>query len=181
MRRSLAAVAAFGMLAVAAGPASATIVEADRGTFSYEEIDEELCGFEIEIVGSGSFQYRIREGKQRHDQAYFLQARQTFEERITAGDRYVTVSFRGTFNETRAVPLGDGVFQFSDVEAVSLTVRGADGRVLGREAGAIRSTYTFDTLNDDAPGGEVIGDVDRTFHGRFDDLDDIICDALAQG
>jgi hypothetical protein len=181
MRRSLAAVAAFGMLAVAAGPASATIVEADRGTFSYEEIDEELCGFEIEIVGSVTFNYRIRQGKQRHDQAYFFHGVRSFEEQLSVGDRYVTVSFRGTFNETRAVPLGDGLFQFSDVEAVSLTIRDADGRVLAREAGVIRSTYTFDTLNDDAPGGEVIGGIDSTFHGRFDDADAAICAALVPG
>lgn len=178
MRRSLAVVAAFGMLAVAAGPASATIVESDRGTYTYDFTDD-FCGFDVDVVGSGSFHLRIREGKNRQQQAYFLHVVDTWDERLTAGDSYVTLTARLTFNETRAVPLGDGLFRFSDVQALSVTVRGADGRVLAREAGVTRSTYDFDTLNDDAPGGEIIGDVDRSFHGRFDDIDAAICDALA--
>jgi hypothetical protein len=178
MRRSLAVVAAFGMLTVAAGPASATIVESDRGTYTYEFTDD-FCGFDVDVVGSGSYDLRIREGKNRQQQAYFLHVVDTWEERLTAGDRYVTVTFRVTVNETRAVPLGDGLFRFSDVVAVSAAVRDADGRVLAREAGAVRSTYDFDTLSDDAPGGEIIGDVERTFHGRFDDIGAAICDALA--
>jgi hypothetical protein len=178
MRRSLAVVAAFGMLAVAAGPASATIIESDRGTYTYDFTDDELCGFPVDGVGSGSYHLRIREGKNRQQQAYFLHVVDTWEERLTAGDRYVTLSFRVTFKETQAVPLGDGLFRFSDVAAVSGTLRAADGRVLAREAGAVRTTYDFDTLNDDAPGGEIIGGVDETFHGRFDDFGTAICDAL---
>jgi hypothetical protein len=85
---------------------------------------------------------------------------------------------RETLNEVRAVPLGEGLFQFSDVSVGRLAVLDADGRLLGQEAGVIRRTYTFDTLSDDEPDGEVVGEIEQTWHGNFDDLDAIICPAL---
>jgi hypothetical protein len=179
MRRVSVALATLGLLAVTAGPVSATIVESGKGSFDYGFTETELCAFDVEVTGSGTFNFRIRQGKNTRDQAFFLQNVETFDEQLTAGDAYVTVSARGTFNETRAIPLGDGVFRFHDLWAGTFTLRDADGGLLVREAGVIRRTYTFDTLNDDEPGGEVIGEVEETLHGRFsEDADAIIRAAL---
>jgi hypothetical protein len=185
MRRLVLLVATMalttGVLApvASAQPRGSAIVEADKGTFGYDFTESELCDFDVQVVGSGQFSYRIREGRGPDQQAYFLHNTFSFTETLRAGDRYVTVSARTTLNEVRAVPLGDGLFQFLDIFAGRLAVRNADGRLLGHEAGAIRSTYTFDTLNDDQPGGVVVGEIEDTLHGRFDDLDAVICAALA--
>jgi hypothetical protein len=178
VRRTLTVLSTVVMVALVAGPAAATIIERGGDDYEYQFTDDEFCGFELEVTGEGTFDYRIREGKNRLDQTFFLHVVDHWTETVTAGDRSITLSFRLMFRDVRAVPLGDGLFRFSDVEAGTVVVRDADGEPIAREAGAVRATYVFDTLNDDQPGGDLIGEVDRTFHGRFDDLDAVICRAL---
>lgn len=180
MGRIFTLVLTLALVSALAVPANATIVESGKGSFEYDFTEEDLCAFDVDVVGSGQFNYRIRQGKNQHDQAFFLHNTFSLHETLTANGRYVTVSERRTFNETRAVPLGDGLFQFFDIFAGRFTVRGEDGKLLGHHAGVIRGTYTFDTLSDDEPGGEFLSEVEETFHGRFDDdVDAIICAALS--
>lgn len=179
MRRILLMLLIPVTIAALAMPAGAAIVEADKGTFEYDFVDSTLCDFDVRVVGAGSYNYRIREGRNRQQQAFFLHNTFSFTETLSANGRHVTVTARHTINEVRAVPLGGGVFQFSDIFAGRLAVRDASGRLLGQEAGVIRGTYLFDTLNDDEPGGEFLSEVEETLHGRFDDLDGVICAALA--
>jgi hypothetical protein len=171
---------ALGLVAPAsAQPRGSAIVESDRGPFEYEEINSDLCDFDVEVVGAGRFNFRIREGRGKREQAFFVHNTYSFAETLSANGRSVTVTARQTFNEVQAVPLGGGLFEFTDITAGRFAVRDADGRLLGQEAGVVRSTYTFDTLSDNEPGGEVIGEVTQTQRGRFDDLDSAICAALA--
>jgi hypothetical protein len=167
------------MLVTLAIPASAAIIYTDKGTFEYDVIESNICDFDVHVVGSAKYNVRIREGRNNREQAFFLHNTFSFTETLSANDRYVTVTARNNFNEVRAVPLGEGLFQFFDIFAGRLAVRDANGRLLGQEAGVVRGTYTFDTLNDDQPGGDVLSEFHLTLHGRFDDLDDAICAALA--
>jgi hypothetical protein len=183
MRRVVVVAAAAVMMLGLAAPALAqprgsAIVEAEKGSFEYDFVESELCAFDVEVVGSGDYNFRLREGRGRQEQAFFVHNTFSFSETLSARGQYVTVTARQTFNEVRAVPLGDGIFQFSDITAGRLAVRDGSGRLLGQEAGVVRTTYTFDTLNDGEPGGEVIGEVEETLRGRFDDLDSVICAAL---
>jgi hypothetical protein len=184
MRRVVILMAAMTLMvglvapAASAQPGGSAIVEAERGTFEYDFVDSDLCAFDVQVVGSGRYNFRIREGRGVHEQAFFVHNTFSFNETLSANGAYVTVTAHNTFNEVRAVPLGGGVFQFSDIEAGRLAIHDADGRLLGQEAGVIRGTYTFDTLNDNQPGGVFLSDVEQTLHGRFDDLDAVICAAL---
>lgn len=183
MRRVVVLAAAVAMMLGSVAPASAqprgsAIVDRDKGSFDYDFVESDLCDFDVYIVGTENYNFRIREGRGKQEQAFFVHNTLSFADTLSANDRHVTVTARQTFNEVRAVPLGGGLFQFSDIRAGRLAVRDADGRLLGQEAGVIRSTYTFDTLNDNEPGGVVIGEIEESRHGRFDDLDAIVCAAL---
>ncbi len=153
-------------------------MESGQGTEPYAFVEEELCDFPVLIEGAFTYNYRVREGRGVHEQAFFVQNSYSFTETLSANDQYVTVTANKTFNEVRAVPLGNGVFQFTAIDVGIVTFRDADGRVLAREAGAIRGTYIFDTLNDNEPGGVFLNDLGTAYHGRFDDLD-AVCAALA--
>jgi hypothetical protein len=178
VRRTFAVLSTVVAMLMVSGPATATIIERDRDSYTYQFTDDELCGFDVEVSGEGTFHYHLRQGKNQRDQTFFVHVTDHGTETLTAGEMSVTLSFRLSFRDVRAVPLGDGLFRFSDVEAGTVVLRDADGKPIAREAGAVRATYVFDTLNDDQPGGDLIGEVDRTFHGRFVDLDAAICAAL---
>jgi hypothetical protein len=180
MRRLLVMLTVSMCMMGLTGPASAAIRESYRGSFDYDFTEEDLCDFDVEVAGVRRYNFQVREGKNSREQAFFVRNTFQINETLSANDRSVTFSERRTFNEVQAMPLGDGVFQFSDVFAGRIAVRDARGRVLAHEAGVIRTTYTFDTLSDDEPGGNVIGEVEETVRGRFgDDIDAAICAALA--
>jgi hypothetical protein len=72
-------------------------------------------------------------------------------------DRFFTISHNGIFNEIKATPVGDDVFEFVDHEAGQpFVVMDMDGNVLLRDRGLISFTYLFDTGSDELPGGQFI-------------------------
>ncbi len=168
--------AVFALVAVLLpSPAGATIF--DR--FSVEEADSfvfeplsDICGFEVQLTFEASGNVIIREGKGKLDSAFFAHEKISYTETYSANGKYFTISGNLVFQETRAVPLGGGLFEFSSIEAGQpYTVRDMDGKVLLRDRGVIASTIVFDTLGDDVPGGTFIEQVDFRVAGPHPGLD----------
>lgn len=182
MRRIFTFALALGVVTAVAAPAHATIV--DRGSYSWEDewTEEEFCDFPFTVSETGDVRWRIREGKNRLDQAFFLHETGSRTLVGTHGDRSITWTEQWLFNEVRATPLGDGVFRFTDLAAGALlTVRDSSGRILLVDRGVVRTSYDFDTLSDDQPGGVWLGNEEQSFHGRFesDRAEEVVCAALA--
>jgi hypothetical protein len=153
------------LLALAVGPARATIAE--RGTFHDAFSDTYFdCGFPVQVDGTADGQYRIREGTAANETAFFLQSRVTWREVHSANGTSITLAGHSLYNETRAILVDGSVFEFHAIEAGQpFAIYDADGVLLLRDRGAIRHTYLFDTQGDDIPGGIFVEDVDIQFGG----------------
>ncbi len=163
----LGAAAVICLLVTLVLPASAgaTLLERDRyeGTdsFSYD-----FCGFDVEVDVTFHGVSSIRAGKGKFESAFFLHDKFWYTETHSANGKFFTISANGLFQETRAVPLGGTLFEFSSVEAGQpFVVRDMNGDLLLRDRGAIRQTIVFDTLGDDVPGGVFVEEVDLRIAG----------------
>ncbi len=163
----LGAAAAICLLVTLVLPTSAgaTIVERERyeGTdgFSYD-----FCGFDVDVDVAFHGVASIRAGKGKLESAFFLHDRYWYMETHSANGKYFTISSSGLFQETKAVPLGGTLFQFTAVEAgKTFTLRDMDGTVLLRDRGSVIRTIVFDTLGDDVPGGVFVEDLDLRLNG----------------
>jgi len=161
-----------------AAPAQATISE--RFDFSFEESSEEdVCGLDARIDSTGSGSVMIRVGKNDLDQAYFGLNAFQYTDTITnlaTGDSF-TIEGKGNFIDAHAVHVEGNIFEFSLVHAGWDRVVDADGTVVLRDSGVVRSTQLFDTLGDSQPGGIVL---EWTFdprgpHPLFEMDDDEFC------
>ncbi len=166
-RTMFGAAAAICLLVTLVLPASAgaTIVERDRyeGTdsFSYD-----FCGFDVEVGVTFHGVTSIRAGKGKLDSAFFLHDKFWFTETHSANGKSFTISGNGLFQETKAVPVGGTLFEFSSVEAGQpFVVRDMDGDLLLRDRGAVKQTVVFDTLGDGVPGGVFVEEVDIRIAG----------------
>lgn len=168
--------AAFALVAVLLpSPAGATIF--DR--FSIEETDSFvfeplsfICGFEVQLDVEVSGKVIIREGKGKRDSAFFAHEKISYTETYSANGKYFTISGNFLFQETKAVPLGGSLFEFSSIQAGQpFTVRDMDGNVLLRDRGVVASTIVFDTLGDDVPGGVFVEELDFRVAGPHPGLD----------
>lgn len=70
--------------------------------------------------------------------------------------KYVVLTGSGIFKELQAHGQGGGLFTYVTHEAGLFTISDSSSKVLIREAGLVAFSYLFDTLNDGAPGGNVI-------------------------
>jgi hypothetical protein len=150
----LALLLALGALVVVgAAPARATIYE--RGEFSFEESEDDVCGMAVRRDSVGSGKFRTRTGKGDLDQAFFGQANVEFTDTFTNVDTGARFTIEGHFvnKDVKATPVGGNVFEFKIRESAMVAVRDMDGDVVMRERGAIWWDVVFDTLGDSQPGG----------------------------
>ena len=81
-----------------------------------------------------------------------------------------------------ATHVSGSIFRFTTVESGRpFNLSDADGRVLLRDRGAIRDTYTFDTQGDHTPGGIVLDDLALRVsgpHPAFFMTDEEFCDVV---
>ena len=182
-RRFLLWAALAGSLALAAAsPAQAAVFE--HGTFSFEEsVDEDLCGIAAHRDTTVTGKFRTRTGKGDLDQAFFGQAlidsTDTFTNLATGASFSIEGSFIG--KDVKATPLGGNLFEFSGLEAGTVTVRDMDGNVVLSDSGAIWRTFVFDTFGDSMPGGDVLDEtVDRVSgaHPFFEMDEAAFCDMV---
>ncbi len=178
MRSEIAGLAGAALLAaLVAAPADATV----RERFSVEESWSyaEDCGFPVQVTGSRSDLFTIREGKNKDAGAFPVLNRRTYSERWTNTDtgEWFVIRGRGTFNEVQATRVEGSVFEFRFVEAGQpFVVVDSDGKVVVRNNGSVHGSYLFDTGGDDMPGGDWIADLDLQDRRPAPELDPHPCD-----
>lgn len=166
----------------AAATVSATILERERyagqDAYSYDD-----CGFWVDVAVTFSGNAHFRTGKGKDASAFFLHDNYAFREVHTRRDTGETFILRanGVFNETKGTRLQGNVFEFTSVNAGQVfVVTDSDGNVLLRDRGVIRETILFDTLGDDAPGGEFIESIAFDVHGPHPGLDFDACGLFSE-
>ena len=167
MRRTIAGLAATALLAgIVAAPAHSTVREKLRLQEEWSYTED--CGFPVEVTGSRSDLFMIREGKNADAGAFPVLNRSTFSETWTNADTGEWFVIRGhvTFNEVNATRVDGAIFEFRAVEAGQpFVVEDSGGDVVARNRGSVHVTYLFDTQGDDEPGGEWVADVDFRIAG----------------
>ena len=163
-----AILALLGAVALAAWPAmtGATVIDkqrfSDSGTDTVEECGRTL-DHDFSFTGTG----HVRVGKGKFDTAFFAHSNVSFTDTFTnpANDRFYTTSGRLTFQETKAVPVGGTIFEFTSINAGTVRLGDSDGNTVLVDHGNVRTTILFDTLGDDTPGGLFVDLVSETVHG----------------
>jgi hypothetical protein len=143
--------------------------------------EDEICGIDVQIEGTVSGAGRVRTGTGKLATAFFDRTNFTYSETWTAANgRYVTVTGRTTFNEVKAVPLGGNVFMFTAIEAGQpFRLYDAQGNLVLRDRGVVRSSIIFDTLGDATPGGVLIEELEPSVRGPHPGFqDETLCPAL---
>ena len=183
-RFALTLAAATTMAVTSLEPVGATVVErghyADTFAFSYDD-----CGPSVDVEGEFSGVYRIRQGKNQNETAFFLMDNFSYREVHTNVDtgEWFLIRGDGLFNETKATRIEGNIFEFVSVEAGQpFVVENSDGDVIIRDRGAIRRRILFDTEGDDVPGGIFIEFLSAEVHGPhpgfFIDFCDIVNDLI---
>ena len=159
------ALSVIAMVIMFAAPVQASIV--DSGRFNDEFSDTYFaCGFPVQVEGSAHGKYRIRAGTGELATAFFLHSNVTWQEVHTANGRSITLRGHSLYNEPKAVPVDGSIFEFRAIEAGQpFSVYDADGNLVLRDRGAIRTTYLFDTQGDDEPGGLIVELIDVQLRG----------------
>jgi len=178
-RRFLLWAALAGSLALAAtSPAQATIY--DRFDFSFDEsFEDQLCGIDVHVDSSGRGAIVFRAGKHELDTAFLGHENLDVSDTVTNLANGESFTIERTFRDgdVSGVHVEGNIFEFTAVHAGTERVIDGDGTVVLRDSGAIRTTYTFDTLGDSQPGGIFLEGTDRISgpHPLFEQSEDAFC------
>ena len=171
VRRTLAAAAALTTVAAAAAPASVIekgrIVDESYG-FAYD------CGFPVEVTGTASGNFRLREGTGDDATAFFSLDRLSFREIHTNAltGEWFSVSGHFANNEVGATRVEGSLFEFRIIKAGPVArIEDSDGNLVSRDRGVLRRTILFDTGGDQEPGGEFVDLVDLDLAGPHPSFD----------
>lgn len=135
------------------GPAGATVV--DRGLVSEEygfSFDD--CGFPIDLEGVLNARYRIREGQDDDESAYYVRETFSYREVLTNPDtgEWFVLRGNGTANDVKATRIENSLFEVkSIVSGQPFVIEDSQGNVVVRDRGVIRTWIVFDTGGDDDP------------------------------
>jgi hypothetical protein len=166
---------------VAAPAAQATTFERirlDAVPYAFEDVQ---CGIEVQVQGTASGLINLRTGKGDKATAFFEHDVIAYRETWTAANgRFVTVTGKSSFNDVKAVPLGDNLFRFTLVEAGQpFRLFDSHGNLLIRDRGGVHFTIVFDTLGDGTPGGVVVEELEPSVRGPHPGFDDAtLCPVL---
>ena len=176
---AIAACTAVAALPAAAGPLEGGEYEwSDQYTF-------DDCGPEVRVDASGYGRYLLRDANPSTGGQFFrVTDKYWFQERWTnvATGAWVVRTANGLFTELPPSAISDDgtVFTFRTIEAgVPFVLYDSEGNVLMRDSGTIRLEYTFDSLGDGQPGGEMLGDpevvrISGPHPGWYADCDDLV-------
>lgn len=166
MRTSPTARLAIGGLVALAAGATATTADATmylQDEYEYQFTEQfELCGYTLDRTETGSGRIQFREGTNRTDSHFFVHNNIVLNVVVTnpATGRSWTESFAGNYVDVTAERVSGNLFEVVGSEAGRLVIRDDDGTIVVRERGRVRTTFLFDTLGDDVPGGIDVGVVD---------------------
>ena len=181
-RRRVRLVLALAAAALAAAPAAhATTFERirlDAAPYAFEDM---RCGIDVQVEGTATGIIKVRVGKGDKATAFFEHDVIAYRETWTAANgRFVTVTGKSSFNDVKAVALGDNLFRFTLVEAGQpFRLFDSHGNLLIRDRGSLRFTIVFDTLGDATPGGVVVEELEPSVRGPHPGFDDAqLCPVL---
>ena len=166
---------------VAVPAAQATTFERirlDAVPYAFEQVQ---CGIAVRVEGTVSGIINVRVGKGDRATAFFEHDVIAYRETWTAANgRFVTVTGKSSFNDVKAVPLGENLFRFTLVEAGQpFRLFDSHGTLLIRDRGGVRFTIVFDTLGDATPGGVVVEELEPSVRGPHPGFDDAtLCSVL---
>ena len=181
MRVVTALVAAALLVASIAASAQATVREKLREEVEWSFVED--CGFPVEVTGSGSAVFVLREGKNKDSGAFPFMDRFSYTETWTnpATGEWFVIRGHLLVNEVEATHVEGSIFLFRFVEAGQpFVVEDSDGNVVERNTGLVHGTYLFDTLGDDQPGGEYIADLELRISGPHPSREKHPCDYAAE-
>jgi hypothetical protein len=151
--RSASLIASALVALAVAVPAQAKPLEKERfsGTETFTE-----CGYDIELTFSGFFM--IKDATPSTDGQFFLfQTNFEYTETVTnpATGAFFTVSGNAISKEVQPRLVEGTVYTYQTLQAGQpFVVKDMNGRVVLRDRGAIRLSWSFDSLGDSEPGGE---------------------------
>lgn len=162
------AVAALGT-----GTAGATVVERGKYSEPYSFTHDD-CGFDVDVEGTVSGNFRLRAGKGKTDTAFFNLDNYSFTETQTnpVTGEFLTITGNAIFNEIKATRVEGSVFEFWANEAGQFRMYDSDGRLVARDRGSVRFHILFDTEGDDVPGGIFIEEFPPKVNGPHPGFDD---------
>jgi len=173
--------AAMLLVLTVAASAQATVRERFREEPVWSFVED--CGFPVEVTGSGSALFILREGKNKDTGAFPVLNSFRYSETWTnrATGQWFLIRGHVLFNEVEATHVEGTIFEFRFVEAGQpFVVEDSDGNVVERSRGSVHGTYLFDTQGDDQPGGEWISDLEFRVAGPHPGLDKLPCDYAVQ-
>lgn len=182
MTRVVTSLVAAALLAVSvAAAAQATVREKVREEFAWSFVED--CGFPVDVTGSGSAVFVLREGKNKDSGAFPFMDRFAYTETWTNRATGAWFVIRGhlLLNEVEATHVEGSIFLFRFIEAGQpFVVEDSDGNVVERNSGLVHGTYLFDTGGDDQPGGIYLEDLDVRVAGPHPSLGTHPCDYAAE-
>jgi dienelactone hydrolase len=181
--RSLGFVAGIALVVgVSVVPAAATVV--DRGHYSgTDSFTYSNCGYPVEVQSEFSGTFRVREGKNGDESAFFVSDNYSYREvhtNLDTGEWFV-LRGNGLVTDVKATRVEGSTFEVVTVEAGQpFVVEDSAGNVVLRDRGAIRYRILFDTLGDDEP--EFLGaEINGPHPGFFTDFCAIAGDLIGTG
>jgi hypothetical protein len=171
-------VAAGGMLPAQAAPV-------DSGDFEFTNTNSfSGCGFAVDVEERIWGTFVVKDSTPRTNGQFFM-ARQKINGLVTFTNRetkdFFTAEWRTSFTELPATPSDDDpdiVTYRTHETGVWQVLRDSSGKVRYRDTGNVVVEYTFDTLGDSAPGGELLSEGVVRTSGRFDTFDADFCVAV---
>ena len=132
---------AAAMAVLGAGTASATVFERGRISDPYA-FSHDDCGFDVDVEGTSSGHFRVREGKGKTATAFFELVNFAFTETQTNPEngKFVTITANASFREIKARRVEGNVFEFWAVEAGQFRMYDSDGGLVKRDRGSCSST-----------------------------------------
>jgi hypothetical protein len=150
-------------LALGAAPASARPLE----SYPYDVTDAysfDDCGFPVDEVDHFTGDYTVKDSTPKTGGEYFrVHNRYRFTYVLTNADTgvWIRIEASGNFREGPGTVVSDDgrVVRYVTKESGAFqTVYDSSGAVLARDRGTITVEYTFDSLGDGQPGGDILSE-----------------------
>lgn len=176
MKGIFTALVTVALLSVAAS-AQATVYEKFR--FADEWSDTVDCGFPVDVAGSATGTFVLREGKNKDEGVFPYTSQYRFSETWTnpQNGKWFVIRGNGVVNEVKATRVEGSIFLFQIVDAGQpFIVEDSDGNVVARNSGSVFGSFLFDTEGDDVPGGIYLEFFEPRISGPHPSLDKHPCD-----
>jgi hypothetical protein len=184
MRTGFAALATLAALLAMALPAQAKVIGQEHYSFPYTD-DFSACGFSVHVEGLATGNAHARVGMGDLTTAFFGLDNYNYSETWTntANGRSFTIWGNAVILDVSATHVSGSIFRFTTIESGRpFNLVDASGRTLLRDRGSIRTTYLFDTLGDNTPGGIFLDVITQRVsgpHPAFFLSDDEFCAVVA--